>query len=519
MHLALRGPREPGHRRAAPPRGHPASRSAPASRCSRRLHRVPRRARAARGAARARPRSPSPLLRSALAGSPGAEPELRSGPDVLAARARRAPGDLGLVPGSEEAMEVAQAAVEDAFRTAGDYEKARTLVLRSRMAFRLGQFSLGRADGLAALDRAERLREQQRSMPLRLRYAQSLSFAYQSLAGALTRYRAPGDDLGPRRRLPGDGAAEGPRAHGDAARRGPARRADPGAAADARAGAGRAPAGRGAALVPALALRADDGCALPRGELVGDAGHPGAGRGVPGPGADDLGRQIRAWTGLRRAPRWRRTGRPGGGSTASFSGRRSRPFRHRSTVWSSSPTGRSTGCRSTRSPRDRARRTWPSGSGSPSSPRRRCGSMLRAAPRLPPGKAAGARRSGGRLRRPARSSARSGVFGALAHARREAQAALAAFPGGSELRTGPPASEAFLKGGRAGRGVDAPLRHPRGHRRAGPGARRGRARPGQRRRRTDGSSPGRLPGSRSRERRWSSPGARPPPGRCTAERG
>ena len=40
----------------------------------------------------------------------------------------------------------------------------------------------------------------------------------------------------------------------------------------------------------------------------------------------------------------------------------------------------------------------------------------------------------------------SGVFGALTHARREAQAALAAFPGGSELRAGPPASEAFLKG-------------------------------------------------------------------------
>src|SRR5262249_4375873 len=53
--------------------------------------------------------------------------------------------------------------------------------------------SLGHADGLAALAHAERLREQQRAMPLRLRYAQSLSFAYQSLAGALTRSRSPGD--------------------------------------------------------------------------------------------------------------------------------------------------------------------------------------------------------------------------------------------------------------------------------------------------------------------------------------
>src|SRR6185295_16220973 len=43
------------------------------------------------------------------------------------------------------------------------------------------------------LDEAERLREQQQAMPLRLRYVQSLSFAYQSLAGALARYRQVGD--------------------------------------------------------------------------------------------------------------------------------------------------------------------------------------------------------------------------------------------------------------------------------------------------------------------------------------
>ena len=95
-------------------------------------------------------------------------------------------------PRLEEALAVAQQAVEEAF-TGGDFEETRALVLRSRIRFRMGQFSLGQADGLAALDHAERLRERQHAMPLRLRYAQSLSFAYQSLAGALARYRSPGD--------------------------------------------------------------------------------------------------------------------------------------------------------------------------------------------------------------------------------------------------------------------------------------------------------------------------------------
>ena len=67
---------------------------------------------------------------------------------------------------------------------------------------------------------------------------------------------------------------------------------------------------------------------------------------------------------------------------------------------------------------------------------------FRASPRQPPGKLLV-------LADPADVSSvlrgSSAVFGALAHARREAQAALAAFPDGSELRTGPPASEAFLK--------------------------------------------------------------------------
>ena len=95
-------------------------------------------------------------------------------------------------PRLDEALQVAEDAVEEAFQE-GDFEEARALVLRSRVRFRKGEFWLARSDGFAALDHAERLREQQHAMPLRLRYAQSLSFAYQSLAGALALHRPAGD--------------------------------------------------------------------------------------------------------------------------------------------------------------------------------------------------------------------------------------------------------------------------------------------------------------------------------------
>jgi hypothetical protein len=95
-------------------------------------------------------------------------------------------------PRLDEALRVAEDAVEEAFQ-GGDFEQTRAMVLRSRVRFRRGEFWVARADGFAALDHAERLREQQHAMPLRLRYAQSLSFAYQSLAGALLLHRPAGD--------------------------------------------------------------------------------------------------------------------------------------------------------------------------------------------------------------------------------------------------------------------------------------------------------------------------------------
>jgi len=68
---------------------------------------------------------------------------------------------------------------------------------------------------------------------------------------------------------------------------------------------------------------------------------------------------------------------------------------------------------------------------------------FRGSPRLPPGKILVlADPSDPSARRAVR---RDDVLGALVHARQEAEVALSAFPAGSEMRTGLPASESFLK--------------------------------------------------------------------------
>src|SRR5262249_19780839 len=73
---------------------------------------------------------------------------------------------------------------------------------------------------------------------------------------------------------------------------------------------------------------------------------------------------------------------------------------------------------------------------------------LRAAPQLPPGKLLVLADPSGGSAAQAILRDSTGVFGALVHARREAEVALSAFPSGSELRTGAPASESFLKSAR-----------------------------------------------------------------------
>ncbi len=347
-------------------------------------------------------------------------------------------------PQLQEAMRVADEAVEHAFAHSGDFEQARALVLRSRMRFRRGEFSLGRADGLAALDHAERLREQQRAMPIRLRYAQSLSFAYQSLAGALARYRPAGDGVSlddafqVMERLRARGLMETLLAEDHPGTPVPLQ---PPTLAQVRGEL--AP---GEALLSFQVWRPEPAMDAPYREgsswvTVVTAGRVEA---FPIPGADVLEPQIRAWTGLLE----RRDGRDhvAGGrlyrellapALAAL------PQRiERLVVVPDGPLHRL--------PFD----ALSGGPGMPYLAERFAVSVapsaslwirFRAGPRLPPGKllVLADPSEGAASQAILRDS--TSVFGALVHARREAEVALSAFPTGSELRIGPPASEAFLK--------------------------------------------------------------------------
>jgi len=383
------------------------------------------------------------LARSALAG------QLARGPWRMPLYAQLVLGELlatASPPRLQEAMQIAEDGVAYFVGHPGDFELGRSLLLRSRMHFRLGDFSEGRADGLAALDRFERLREQQRALPIRLRYAGAQSFAYHSLAGALLSFRGSGDAV---------------------------------AVGDAFEVVERL---RARALMETLLAegRAEDASALPlqppsleqiraelepeeamlsfqlwRAEPTDDAPFREGTSWVtiitrtrvdafPIPNADVLEPQIRAWTGLleRRDQRDRRAG-----------ARLQEELLH--AALDALPPGVE---RLVLVP-DGALHRLPFdalsvGAGSPYLGERFSISVqpsaalwlrFRAAPRLPPGRLLV-------LADPAAPSAlqsvrrdATGVFGTLVHARHEAEVALSAFPAGSELRTGLPASESFLK--------------------------------------------------------------------------
>jgi CHAT domain-containing protein len=342
-----------------------------------------------------------------------------------------------------EAVKLAEEAVTGAF-TGTDFEKVRGLVLRSRIRFRMGEFSLARADGLAALDRAERLREQQRAMPLRLRYAQSLSFAYQSLAGALARYRPAGDTgaldeaFQVMERLRARGLMETLLA-GE-------RTDEPVAVRPPTLGQVQARLGPTEALLSYQIWRPEPTMDAPYREgsswvTVVTRSRVEA---FPIPNADVLDPQIRAWTGLLE----RRDG----------SDRAAGARLHRELLaapLASLPHGIERlvivpdGALH-RLPFDALSR----GPGVPYlaeqffvsiSPSASLWVRLRAAPPLPPGKllVLADPSSGSAAQAILRDA--TGAFGALVHARREAEVALAAFPSGSEMRAGAPASENFLK--------------------------------------------------------------------------
>lgn len=350
-------------------------------------------------------------------------------------------------PRLSEALDVAEEAMEDGFRF-NDFTELPALVLRSRIRFRAGELTLARADGLAALDLAEQLREHQSELPVRLRYAESLSFAYRSLAGALLAYRPHEDDSAideafqVMERLRARGLMETLLAedHGE----GPLHErsgVQPASLAQIRS-----------ALDPGEALLSYE---VWRAEPTFDAPYREGSSWVTVvtregtqvhrmPNADVLEPQLRAWVGLIE----RRDGSDRGPGARLHEELLAPvlaglpPGVDRLVIVADGPLHRL--------PFD----ALSAGPGSPYlaeqfgvsiAPSASLWLRLRSAPRLPPGKLLV-------LADPANPSAvravrRDGtnVFGSLVHARYEAEVALSAFPSGSELRTGPPASESFLK--------------------------------------------------------------------------
>jgi len=349
-------------------------------------------------------------------------------------------------PQLEEALRVSEEAIEDA--SDDDLGSLGGLVLRSRIRFRLGQSSVARAEGLAALDLAEQLREGESEIPMRLRYAESLSFAYRSLAGDLAASRAP-DDVSAldeafqvMERLRARGLMETLLAE---ERNGSVRPASASVRPPTLAQI-QAELDPREALLSFQVWRPEPTMAAPFREgsswltLVTSDGA----RLFRVPNADVLEPQVRAWTGLLvrrdgsdRAAGARLYDELLGPALAVLP-----PSVERLVIVPDGPLHRL--------PFD----ALSAGRGTPYlaerfgvsiSPSASLWLRFRAAPRLPPGKVLV-------LADPADPSARRAVrgdatevMGALVNARHEAEVALSAFPAGSELRTGPPASEAFLK--------------------------------------------------------------------------
>ena len=341
---------------------------------------------------------------------------------------------------SDEAVQAsAQSEVEDAGRVAA-------FVLRSRIRFRLGQLAQGRSSGFNAVERADEMRGLQSEIPMRQRYAESLSFAYRSFAGDLVKHRVRGDAAAlddafqVMERLRARGLMETLLAEG-------------GGQSLAQATAGlRSPSIHQVqgALSPREALlsfevwRPEPTMEAPFREgsswlTVVTRNRADA---YPLPNADDLEPQVRAWTGLLE----RRDGSDRGPGarlrdellTAALRGLPSEV--DRLVVIPDGPLHRL--------PFD----ALSGGTGEPYLaeqfevslvPSAALWLRFRESPRLPPGKILVlADPSDPSARRAVR---RDGVLGALVHARQEAEVALSAFPAGSEMRTGLPASESFLK--------------------------------------------------------------------------
>jgi CHAT domain-containing protein len=349
-------------------------------------------------------------------------------------------------PRLEEALALAEQVVGYG-ASIGDFESVRTLILRSRIRFRAGDFWLARADGLAALDHAEQLRDRQESVSARARYAESFSFAYRSLSGALLAHRsaddgsAVDDAFQVMERVRARGLMETLVTTPDEGIPPAVRPARP-----PTLGQVQAALGPGEAVLSFQVWHPEPSMDAPYRE--GSSWVTAVTRGRVAtfriPNGDVLAPQIRAWSGLleRRDGSDRAAGariyeellRP---ALAALP-----PEVDRLVVVPDGPVHRL------------SLDALSAGPGAPYLAERFAVSIepsaalwlrVRAAPRQLPGKLLVlADPAGPSSVRAVRRDATS-VLGSLIHARREAEAALSAFPVGSELRTGPAASEAFLK--------------------------------------------------------------------------
>ena len=385
----------------------------------------------------------SELVRSALAGYTA-----RAG-WTNPAWARLALGELLATadpPDLEEALRLSELAIDGYDETeVEDAGKVAGFLLRSRVHFRLGHFSQGREDGLEAVGHAAHLRGLQSEIPTRQRYAESLSFPYRSLAGDLLAHHAPADVAAlddafqVMERLRARGLMESLLADERNAGEELQEELRPPGIAEVQA-----------ALSPREALlsfevwRPEPTMEAPFRE--GSSWLTVITRGrvevLALPNADVLEPQIRAWTGLLE----RRDGSDRGPG-ARLQEELVRPVLERLppgidrlVIIPDGPLHRL--------PFD----ALSAGPGEPYLAERFSVSLVpsaalwlrfRGASRLPPGRILV-------LADPSDPSARRAVrrdvlLGALVHARQEAEVALSAFPAGSEMRTGLPASESFLK--------------------------------------------------------------------------
>jgi len=84
-----------------------------------------------------------------------------------------------------DALEAAEAAVQRASLPSTAWERARSVLMRAVVRWRAGDAAAAREDALTALAALEQLRARQRDGRVRMRYEDTLAFAYELVAGSL----------------------------------------------------------------------------------------------------------------------------------------------------------------------------------------------------------------------------------------------------------------------------------------------------------------------------------------------